>query len=62
MCSARISGGVPDLPDFVGVNFSGVSVEFRYVVMHRTADVPIQVTLTVEPEYSVHRRRRAAGQ
>ena len=45
----RVSG----LPDFVGVNFSGVSAEFRYVVLHRTKDVPIQVTLTVEPEYSV---------
>jgi hypothetical protein len=30
----------------------GVSAEFRYVVMHRTADVPIQVTLTVQPEYN----------
>ncbi len=43
---------VPDLPDFVGVNFMGVSAELRYVVMHRTADVPIQVTLTVQPEYN----------
>jgi hypothetical protein len=43
---------VPDLPDFVGVNFMGVSAEFRYMVMRRTADVPIQVTLTVEPEYN----------
>ena len=43
---------VPDLLDFVGVNFMGVSAEFRYVVMHRTADVPIQVTLTVQPEYN----------
>jgi hypothetical protein len=42
----------PDLPDFVGVNFMGVSAEFRYVVMHRTADVPIQVTLTAQPEYN----------
>ena len=53
---------VPDLPDFVGVNFMGVSAEFRYVVMHRTAAVPIQVTLTVQPEYNAHRRRRPAGQ
>jgi Putative MetA-pathway of phenol degradation len=44
--------GVPELPDFVGVNFMGVSAEFRYLVMHRTADVPIQVTLTVQPEYN----------
>jgi hypothetical protein len=44
--------GVPDLPDFVGVNFMGVSAEFRYMVMRRTADVPIQVTLTVQPEYN----------
>jgi hypothetical protein len=44
--------GVPDLPDFIGVNFMGVSAEFRYMVMRRTADVPIQVTLTVQPEYN----------
>ncbi|HZZ22273.1 MAG TPA: transporter [Roseiarcus sp.] len=43
---------VPDLPDFAGVNFMGVSAEFRYVVMHRSANVPIQVTLTVQPEYN----------
>ena len=43
---------VPDLPDFVGVNFMGVSAEFRYVVWHRTKDVPIQVTLTAQPEYN----------
>ncbi len=42
----------PGLPDFTGVNFSGASVEFRYVVMHRTADLPIQLTLTMEPEYN----------
>jgi Putative MetA-pathway of phenol degradation len=44
--------GASELPDFVGVNFMGVSAEFRYMVMHRTADVPIQVTLTVQPEYN----------
>jgi Putative MetA-pathway of phenol degradation len=44
--------GAPNLPDFVGVNFMGVSAEFRYMVMRRTADVPIQVTLTVQPEYN----------
>jgi hypothetical protein len=44
---------VADLPDFVGVNFSGASAELRYIVWHRTTDVPIQVTVTVEPEYSV---------
>ena len=43
---------VPGLPDFAGVNFMGASVEFRYVVWHRTRDVPIQVTLTAEPEYN----------
>jgi hypothetical protein len=42
----------PDLPDFVGVNFMGVSAEFRYVVWRRTADVPIQVTITAQPEYN----------
>ncbi|MBV8798104.1 MAG: transporter [Hyphomicrobiales bacterium] len=45
--------GVPGLPDFAGVNFMGGSVELRYVVMHRTADLPIQLTVTAEPEYSV---------
>jgi hypothetical protein len=44
----RVSG----LPNFVGVNFMGVSVEFRYAVIHRTADVPIQVTLTMQPEWN----------
>jgi hypothetical protein len=41
-----------DLPDFVGVNFMGVSAEFRYVVWRRTKDVPIQITLTAQPEYN----------
>ena len=41
-----------ELPDFVGVNFMGVSAEFRYVVWHRSTDVPIQVTMTVQPEYN----------
>ncbi len=44
--------GAPGLPDFAGVNFMGASVELRYVVMHRTADLPIQVTLTAEPKYN----------
>jgi hypothetical protein len=44
---------VPDLPDFVGVNFMGVSAELRYVLLHRTTDLPIQLMLTIEPEYSV---------
>ena len=43
----------PDLPDFTGVNFSGVSMELRYVVRHRTAALPVQLMVTVEPEYSV---------
>ena len=43
---------VPDLPDFVGVNFMGVSVEFRYALVHRTADLPFQVTLTAQPEWN----------
>ena len=51
----------PELPDFVGVNFMGVSAELRYVLVHRTADIPIQLMLTLEPQYS-SRRRRAAGQ
>jgi hypothetical protein len=44
--------GVPALPDFAGVNFLGVSAELRYLVWRRTKDVPIQVTLTAEPEYN----------
>ena len=44
--------GVPGLPDFAGVNFMGASVELRYVAMHRTAALPIQVTLTAQPEYN----------
>ena len=52
----------PDLPDFVGVNFSGVSAELRYVVLHRTKDVPIQVTLTARAGVQRYRRRRPAGQ
>ena len=43
--------GVPDLPDFTGVDFMGLSVEARYVVKHRSAASPVQVTLTVEPEW-----------
>jgi len=54
---ARVLGqnirGVPDLPDFAGVNFSGASVELRYVAMHRTAALPIQLLFAVEPEYSI---------
>jgi hypothetical protein len=43
--------GVADLPDFAGVDFTGLSVEARYVVKHRSAESPIQVTLTVGPEW-----------
>jgi hypothetical protein len=44
--------GVPGLPDFTGVNFMGVSAELRYALIHRTAGVPIQVTLTMQPEWN----------
>jgi hypothetical protein len=54
--SAHVLGqnvkGVADLPDFTGVDFMGLSVEARYVVKHRSAASPIQVTLTVEPEWA----------
>jgi len=43
---------VSGLPDFVGANFMGLSAEFRYALIHRTPDVPIQVTLTVQPEWN----------
>ena len=42
---------VAELPDFTGVNFMGLSAELRYAVVHRSAAWPIQVTLTVEPEW-----------
>jgi hypothetical protein len=45
--------GVPGLPDFVGVNFMGASAELRYLMRRRTADIPIQVTLTVQPEWNL---------
>ena len=41
---------VAGLPDFVGVDFMGLSVEFRYVIIHRSETWPIQVTMTAEPE------------
>ena len=44
--------GAPGLPDYTGVNFLGVSAELRYALIHRTAAAPIQVTLTMEPEYN----------
>jgi Putative MetA-pathway of phenol degradation len=42
---------VSGLPDFAGVGFMGVSAEFRYALIHRTAELPIQVTLTAQPEW-----------
>ncbi len=42
---------VAGLPDFVGVDFMGLSVEFRYVIIHRSETWPIQVTMTAEPEW-----------
>jgi Putative MetA-pathway of phenol degradation len=44
--------GVAELPDFAGVDFMGLSLELRYVAKHRSAASPIQVTLTVEPEWN----------
>jgi len=44
--------GVPGLPDFAGVNFLGVSAELRYIVWRRTRDIPIQATLTAQPQYN----------
>ncbi len=43
---------VPDLPDFQGVSFLGLSVELRAVLLHRTAERPIQITATVQPEWN----------
>ena len=44
--------GVPDLPDFRGVSFMGLSVELRAVLVHRTAELPIQITATAQPEWN----------
>ncbi len=43
---------VDGLPDFRGVSFKGLSAELRYVLLHRSAGQPIQITATVEPEWS----------
>ena len=42
---------VTGLPNFVGVNSIGLSAEFRYALIHRSAEFPIQVTLTAQPEW-----------
>jgi hypothetical protein len=31
--------------------FIGLSAEFRYALIHRSAEFPIQVTLTAQPEW-----------
>lgn len=43
--------GVADLPEFTGVSFMGLSAELRYVVFHRGEALPLQVTLTAQPQW-----------
>jgi hypothetical protein len=42
---------IPGLPDFAGISFTGLSAELRDAIVHRSPTWPIQVTLTVEPQW-----------
>ncbi len=44
--------GVDGLANAHGANFSGLSAEFRYLVIGRGPDSPIGLTLTAEPEWA----------
>ena len=52
--------GVPDLPDFTGVDFMGLSVEARYVVKHRSAGLADPGDFDGRAGVGRNRRRRAA--
>ena len=43
---------VPGMPDAHGANFSGLSAEFRYVVIGRGPGSPVGVTVVAEPEWA----------
>jgi hypothetical protein len=43
---------VPGMPDAHGANFSGLSAEFRYLVIGRGPGSPIGLTLVAEPEWA----------
>jgi hypothetical protein len=44
--------GVNGFANFTGVNFGGLSTNFRYNVIGRGPGAPIGLTITVEPEWS----------
>jgi hypothetical protein len=44
---------VPGMPDVHGANFSGLSAEFRYLVIGRGPGSPVGLTLVAEPEWAV---------
>jgi hypothetical protein len=43
---------VPGMPDAHGANFSGLSAEFRYLVIGRGPGSPFGLTLVAEPEWA----------
>jgi hypothetical protein len=43
---------VPGMPDAHGANFSGLSAEFRYLVIGRGPGSPVGLTLVAEPEWA----------
>ena len=43
---------VPGMPDAHGANFSGLSAEFRYLLIGRGPGSPIGVTVVAEPEWA----------
>ena len=43
---------VPGMPDAHGFNFSGLSAEFRYLVIGRGPGSPVGFTLVAEPEWA----------
>src|SRR5579871_4369472 len=43
---------VPGMPDAHGFNFSGLSAEFRYLVVGRGPGSPVGFTLVAEPEWA----------
>ena len=43
---------VPETPDARGFNYSGLSAEFRYLVIGRGPGSPVGFTLVAEPEWA----------
>jgi hypothetical protein len=54
--------GVPDMNGYSGVDFSGVSNEWRYVLSPRSGPRAAQATFTVEPEFARMFEGGARGQ